>query len=162
MIKTSKILSPTRRLCIRNINFNIFTLKEIWKANGRSWTVIIWIKNEPCAVYDRKKPVNDAILIDLGRDIAYIWICEAVILYGCEWKETGKKNECIWEEFWGYLCGIRPIRTSTPVSTRKLYHKILELRINPSRNMSIITPLVKHIFLCIATNYTIYPGTIKI
>jgi hypothetical protein len=52
------------------------------------------------------------------------------------------------EEFRGYLRGILQPRTSTPMSTKKLYMKMLELGADPSRNMSIVTPLVEDLFLC--------------
>ncbi len=52
------------------------------------------------------------------------------------------------EEFRGYLRGILQPRTSTPMSTKKLYMKMLKLGTDPSRNMSIVTPLVEDLLLC--------------
>ncbi|CAF1337633.1 unnamed protein product, partial [Rotaria sordida] len=52
----------------------------------------------------------------------------------------------VMEEFRGYLHGLLQPRTSTPMSTKKLYMKMLELGTDPSKNTSIVTPLVEDLF----------------
>ena len=54
----------------------------------------------------------------------------------------------LFEEFKGYLRDIIQPRTSTPMSTRKLYMKMLELGCDRSQNVSIVTPLVEALFSC--------------
>ncbi len=57
----------------------------------------------------------------------------------------------VMEEFRGYLKGILQPRSNSPMATKKLYFKMLEIGTDSSRNISIITPLTKDLFLCCDT-----------
>lgn len=53
------------------------------------------------------------------------------------------------DEFRGYLRGIIQPKTNAPMSTKKLYLKMLELGTNQSTDMSIISPLSNDLFSCV-------------
>ncbi|CAF1351352.1 unnamed protein product [Rotaria sordida] len=56
------------------------------------------------------------------------------------------------EEFRGHLRGLLQSNTTTPMSTKKMYSKMIDVAFNPSMTTSILISMVPDMFLCFGIN----------